>query len=166
MKIECVKEKFQSAISKAEKIVSKNINLPVLSCVFLETKGSNLVIRATNLDFGIETTIPVKKYSDGKICVPANILSSFLNNITDDNNISLEEKDGLLRIKTDKTEAEIKTYSPDDFPTIPTIDDGVVCKISSKDLQNGIKSVYYSSSTSSVKPELGNEFIYIQMMII
>jgi DNA polymerase-3 subunit beta len=48
----------------------------------------------------------------------------------------------------------------EDFPTIPTIEDGKVCKINTKELQNGIKSVIYSASTSSVKPELASVYVY------
>src|ERR1035437_5005982 len=119
MKIECVKEKLHLAVSKAEKIVGKNINLPILSCLLLETKGNNLIIRSNNLDLGLEISMPVKVEEQGKIAVPANIISSFLNNITDDKNINLETKENLLKIYTTNSQASIKTFSSEDFPTIP-----------------------------------------------
>ena len=80
MKIECIKEKLHMAVSKAEKVVSKNLNLPVLSCLLFETKGNNLIIRSTNLDLGLEISIPVKVEQEGKVAIPAQVLSSFLNN--------------------------------------------------------------------------------------
>ena len=160
MKIECIKEKLHIAISKAEKIVSKNINLPVLSCLLLETKGNNLIIRSTNLDLGLEISIPVKVEEDGKVAVPANIISSFLNSVSDDKNIFLETIDNVLKIKTQSSVANIKTLSSDDFPTIPLVDNDKTYKINSKDLVNGIKSVIYSSSLSSVKPELSSVCMY------
>ncbi len=162
MKIECVKEKLHIAVSKAEKIVTKNLNLPVLSCLLFETKGNNLIIRSNNLDLGLEISIPVKVEESGKVAVPANIISSFLNNITDDKNIHLETEENTLKIYTTNSEANIKTLSPEDFPTIPMIDGGKVSKINSKDLQNGIRSVIYSSSLSSVKPELSSVYLYAQ----
>jgi DNA polymerase-3 subunit beta len=160
MKIECVKEKLHIAVSKAEKVVGKNINLPVLSCLLFETKGNNLIIRSTNLDLGLEISIPVKVEEVGKIAIPANVISSFLNNINDDKNIILETVDNVLKVSTSTSEANIKTLSPDDFPTVPVIDSEKTCKINSKDLINGIKSVIYSSSMSSVKPELSSVYIY------
>ena len=71
MKIECVKEKLHIAVSKAEKIVGKNTNLPILSCLLFETKGNNLNIKSTNLDLGLEISIPVKVEEHGKVAVPA-----------------------------------------------------------------------------------------------
>ncbi|MFA6340772.1 MAG: DNA polymerase III subunit beta [Candidatus Paceibacterota bacterium] len=160
MKIECVKEKLHMAVLKAEKIIGKNANIPVLSCLLFETKGNNLIIRSTNLDLGLEVSISVRVLEQGKVAIPAQIISGFLNNSIDDKNVNIEVVDNILKIKTQTSEANIKTLPTDDFPTVPMIDEGKVCKISSKDLGNGIKSVIYSASTSSVKPELGSIYIY------
>ena len=162
MKIECVKEKLHIAVSKAEKIVSKNINLPVLSCLLFETRGNNLIIKSTNLDLGLEIKIPVKTEEEGRVAVPANVINSFLNNLNDDKNIILETKENLLKITTSTSEADIKTVPSDDFPTIPLIDSEKTYKINSKDLINGIKSVIYSSSLSSVKPEFSSVYLYTE----
>ena len=160
MKIECIKEKLHMAVSKAEKVVGRNTNLPVLSCLLLETKGNNLIIRSTNLDLGLEISIPVKVEGGGKVAVPANIINSFLNNINDDKSIVLETIENILKIYTPTSEVNIKTLSHEDFPTIPTLDSEKIYKINSKDLISGIKSVIYSSSLSSVKPELSSVYVY------
>jgi DNA polymerase-3 subunit beta len=160
MKIECVKDKLYNAVSKAEKIVGKNINLPVLSCLLFETKENELIIRSTNLDLGLEISIPVKVVESGIFAVPASVLGNFLSNINDDKSISLEIIDQILRISTPSSEASIKTFPIEDFPTVPMVDGGKTSKIHSKELQNGIKSVIYSASLSSVKPELASIYIY------
>lgn len=160
MKIECIKEKLHIAVSKAEKVIGKNINLPVLSCLLFETKGNNLIIRSTNLDLGLEISIPVKVEEKGKIAVPSNIINGFLNNLNEDKNIILETTENILKIHTQISEVSIKTLSSDDFPTIPVVDSEKTIKINSRDLTNGIKSVIYSSSLSSVKPELSSVYIY------
>lgn len=160
MKIECVKEKLHLAVSKAEKIVSKNPSLPILSCLLFETKGNNLIIRSTNLDLGLEISIPVKVENSGKVAIPAGVINNFLNNLTDDKNIILETVENTLKIQTPTSEANIKTHTIEEFPTIPMVDGEKTFKINSKELINGIKSVIYSSSLSGVKPELSSVYIY------
>ncbi len=160
MKIECIKEKIQYAVSKAEKIVGKNINLPVLSCLLLEAKGNFLIIKSTNLDLGLEITVPVKVLEEGKVAIPANIINTFLNNLNEDKNIFIETVDNNLKVYNSSNEAIIKTVPTDDFPTVPVIDEGKTCKVNSKELINGIKSVIYSASMSSVKPELSSVYFY------
>ena len=69
MNIECIKDKLAIALNKAERITGKNITLPILSCVLLEAHNSELTIKATNLDIGIEIKIPVKVIKEGKVAV-------------------------------------------------------------------------------------------------
>jgi len=160
MKTECIKEKLTVAVAQAEKIAGRNLTLPVLSCVLLEATKNSLIIRSTNLDLGIEITIPAKTSTEGKVAVPGNILSSFLNNTPYENNITLETTDtGVLKIITSKTSTSIKSVPSDDFPSIPEVSDEQSFKIKASDFVKGLKSVWYSSSVSSIKPELSSVLV-------
>src|SRR3954470_873606 len=101
MRIECVREKLAEAISKAEKITGKNLTLPVLSCLLFEAKGRNLIIRSTNLDLGIEITLPVKVEREGIIAVPGSIVSNFISHVAGAKNITLDAVDGNLKVITE-----------------------------------------------------------------
>lgn len=160
MKAECIKEKFCLAVSKAEKITGKNMTLPILSCILIEAKGGNLILKATNLDLGIEIKIPAKILLEGQVAVPGAILNSFLTNLSGDNNLSLDEKDGNLHITSSNSKTTIKSFPVDDFPTIPKVTDGKIYEMDSQNLVKGLKSVWYSASLSSIKPELSSVYIY------
>ena len=71
----------------------------------------------------------------------------------------LKNKDGNLLIKTKKSKIKLKGQPHDDFPTIPIVS-GISFEIESKKLIDGIKSVYYSSSVSDIKPEISSVFMY------
>lgn len=159
MKIECSKEKLQSAVSKTEKVTGKNMTLPVLSCILIEAKGNFLILKSTNLDLGVEIRIAAKIQKEGIIAVPGAVLNSFLSNISDSGNLNLEEKDGNLFISSSNSQATIKSQSIDDFPTIPKNKEGQVYEISSVDFITGLKAVSYSASMSSIKPELSSVYI-------
>lgn len=160
MKIECIKNKLEEAISKTEKITGKNLTLPILKCILLIAKDNLLTIRATNLDLGIEMSIPVKIKKEGVVAVPAGVLYSFLTNLSNEKNVSLEVKENKLVVSTSHTETQIKTYPYEEFPTIPIISDKKSITINSNDLILGLKSVWYSASPSSMKPELSSVHIY------
>lgn len=157
MKTECVKEKLTAAVAQAEKIAGKNLTLPVLSCILLEATKNSISIKSTNLDLGVEITISAKTDVEGKVAVPANILSSFLNSSQYDKNITLETtENGLLKITTERTSTTIKSLPADDFPSIPRVSEEQSFKIKGNDFVRGLKSVWYSSSVSSIKPELSS----------
>ncbi len=160
MKLECTKEKLWAAVSKAEKIAGKHLTLPVLSCILLEAKNNLLSVKATNLDVGVEIAFSVKIEEEGTIAIPGGILSGFLSNLHTDKNIKLETVKGNLFVSSAKTAITIKSVPHEDFPTIPRIADGTTFPIDAGDLLKGLTSVWYSSGTSSMKPELSSVYMY------
>lgn len=166
MKIECSQSQLAQAIGKAEKITGKNATLPVLGCVLLEAKDAHLVVRATNLDLGIEIKIPVKVHKEGIVAVPGNLLVSYISNIADEGPVVLESTSGTLLITTQTKETQIKTLPSEDFPDIPRIDQGKSFSIEAEQLISGFKSVWYSASVSSMKPELSSVYMYADSGII
>ncbi len=160
MKIECVKEKLEKSISKTEKITGKNLTLPILSCIFIEARGGNVYLKSTNLDLGIEISFPAKIIKEGKVAVPGNILSGFLSNLKEDATVIFEEKEGNLEIKAGKVSSLIKGQSAEDFPVIPKVSGINKFNIEPEDFIKGLKAVWYSSSPSSIKPELSSVYIY------
>ncbi len=161
MKLEINCKKLKDAVSLIERVAGKHQTLPVLSCILLEATKNNLTLKATNLDVGVEISIPIKSDGESTIAVPAHTISSFLSQIGDQNQIvSLDIVAGNVHIKTNKSKGVIKTVPPEDFPSIPKIQDGQKYQISPEDFLHGLNSVFYSASISSVKPELSSVYIY------
>jgi DNA polymerase-3 subunit beta len=160
MKIECVKEKIIDAIYKAEKITGKNLTLPILSHIYLEAKNSVCIIKATNLDLGLEIEIPVKVIEPGKATVPGTVFLNFISNLSGESKMVLEIINNDLFIHGQKTSTKIKTQPTDDFPIIPQIKDEKSFELDAKDFVRGIKSVWYGAAQTSMKPELSSVYVY------
>lgn len=159
MKLECSVEKIKNALSTVEKMTGKNLTLPVLSSILWIAEDKNLKLRATNLNLGIEYNIPAKIEKNGIIAIKGDILSSIFSNLPNDSFINFEKNNENLSIKTKNNNILLKSIPYDDFPTIPQVS-GDKFIISSKKIIEGIKSVYYSSAFSDIKPEIGSVYIY------
>lgn len=159
MKLECRITEIKNGISQAEKITGKNLTLPILNSVLLIASNKSLKLRATNLSLGVEIEIPAKIEKEGILAISGSVLSGIFSNISQNENIVLESVDGNLLIKTKKSQIKLKGQPCDDFPTIPRVT-GSSFEIDAKKLIEGIKSVYYSSSPSDIKPEISSVFIY------
>lgn len=160
MKITCVLEKLRSAVVKTEKITTKKASLPVLECLLLEVVDNALVIRSTNLDIGIEITVPVKVKKPGRVAVPATVLSQYLSNLPTDGSVELEHNSKTLTISGDTFKTEIKTHDDNEFPSIPSVNSGNETQISTSQITKGFRSVWYAASPSSMKPELSSVYMY------
>lgn len=161
MKLEIGLKKLKDAVGLVDRVAGKHQTLPVLSCILFDVTKNSITLKSTNLDVGVEVYIPVKSDSVGIIAIPAQTLSSFLSQINDLNqSVTLDVVSSNLHIKTTKSKGVIKTVPPEDFPSIPKVQDGQEYQISPEDFINGLNSVFYSASASSVKPELASVYIY------
>ncbi|MFZ2149943.1 MAG: DNA polymerase III subunit beta [Minisyncoccia bacterium] len=159
MKVECSVEKIKKAVSQVERVTGKNLTLPILNSILLIASGKFLKLRSTNLSLGIEIEIPAKVEKEGVLAISGVVLGGVFSNVSQNENVLLEEKEGNLLIKTKKSQIKLKGHSHEDFPTIPIVT-GTSFEIESKKLVEGIKSVYYSSSVSDIKPEISSVFMY------
>jgi DNA polymerase-3 subunit beta len=159
MKLECSIEKIKNAVSQVERITGKNLTLPVLNSILLIASGKSLKLRSTNLSLGIEIEIGAKIEKEGILAISGSVLNAIFSNVSQNENVYLENKDGNLLIKTKKSQIKLKCTPHDDFPTIPAVA-GTSFEIESKKLVEGIKSVCYSSSVSDIKPEISSVFMY------
>lgn len=157
MKIDCVQTKLSEALRKTERVSGKNTTLPVLSAVLLEVKGGQLFVRATNLELGIEVSIPVKADKEGIVAVSAQALSSYVSSLRG-KNVTLESDEKTLTVISEKQKATFNTFDHSDFPTIPQVS-GTSVLLQAQKLRVGIRSVVYSASVSSIKPELSSVYI-------
>src|SRR4051812_37627211 len=98
MNLSTTKEHLAEALGLAERIVGKKESLPVLSCVLLEAKGKTLMVRATNLEAGIEVSVPCNIESDGVVAVPSGVISQTIRSFSSDT-ITLREQDGNLSVE-------------------------------------------------------------------
>ncbi len=159
MKLECSIEKIKSALVTVDRITGKNLTLPVLGSVLWVATGKTLKLRATNLNIGIEIEVPAKIEKEGVIAIRSDILSSLFSVLSGDQMVSFELVNNNLSVITKSNTIILKSIPSEDFPTIPLIE-GEVLSIPASKFLEGVKSVYYSASTSEIKPEIGSVYIY------
>ena len=159
MRIECSIDKIKKALITVERITGKNLTLPVLGSVLFVAQGKTLKLRATNLNIGIEIEVSARVEKEGIVAVRGDILSSLFSVLQGDTQVKLELINGNLLVKTNTSTILLKSILHEDFPTIPTVI-GESFIMPTKKFIEGIRAVYYSSSISEIKPEIGSVYVY------
>ena len=157
MKIQTTKEHLLKAVQVTERIVGKKESLPVLSCILFDA-GSDLVVRATNLEAGIEAKVICDIQEKGLIAVPATILSQTIRSITNDS-ILLSTDEGNLVVQSKGTKTVIKAVPHDEFPQLSSGTKSKGMHVPREELLRSIESVIYAASPSMIRPELGSVYI-------
>lgn len=133
-------------------------SLPSLSTILIVADSNAVLLRATNLECGVEVSFPAKVTKSGTVAVSGAIFSGFMQN-NSGKMITVELVDTLLKLESDRAKASLKTVSSDDFPTLPRVSGDLSFTIKAPDLIRLLKSVSFCAATSTVKPELQGVYV-------
>ena len=81
MKITCLQENLAKGLATVGRAVATRSTLPILSNILLETDQRRLRLAATNLEIGVSCWIGARVEEEGRITVPARLLTEFVNSL-------------------------------------------------------------------------------------
>lgn len=157
MKLKLPQVVLVKALETIGRISTKHVTLPVLQCVLVIAEKGSIVLKATNLEIGIEIRVAGEVEEEGTIAVSAQTLLQSVQ-FLGDKELSFEVEEGVLRIEGVHTKVSIKTIPHDEFPTIHRINQSGVT-INAELFALGIKTAAFAASQTSIKPELGSVFV-------
>lgn len=160
MKIEVLKENLKNGLGVVEKIVGKNLSLPILDNVLISTEDNFLSLSSTDLETAIKLWILVKIVKKGKAVVPAKFLSSFVSLLPNDK-ITLEEKNQGLYVECRNFKNQVQGFNPEEFPLIPEFKDYEYLEIDNEKFCQGLSQIADVASPSQSRPEIsGIYFVF------
>ncbi len=165
MKITILKEKLIKGLNIVEKIIGKNLTLPILNNVLISAEENFLKLSTTDLELGISYWGLAKVEEKGKITIPVKTLSSFISLLREEK-ITIETKDKTLFLKGESYKTQIKGLEADDFPIIPETISETSLDIDAKLFSQGMAQVIDFCALTQVRPELSGVYLSFQKNII
>jgi DNA polymerase III subunit beta len=154
MKLTCTQENLKQALFILERVVGKQSSLPILSNILLETEQGQLRLSATNLEIGVSTSIGSKIESEGRITIPAKLLGNFVQNLSSDQIILLEQVGMQLILSSGNYTVKINGMDGKDFPIIPEYKGTDYIALQSSNFSQGLEKTLFCISTNESRPEL------------
>jgi len=155
-------KEFKKGLGIAERITGKNMTLPILDNVLIENDTEYLKISATDLELGIQWWGVCKTEKEGKIAVPARLLNQVIGSLSvSEETVNIKEKGLSLVVESSKKfKTNVKGFSSDDFPIIPSFFKDVFIEIDGRKMKEALTSVVDVSSISNIRPEISGIFMY------
>jgi DNA polymerase-3 subunit beta len=160
MKLICTQENLNRVVSNLEKIAGKQSTLPILSNFLLETEKGRLKISATNLEIGIIAFIGAKIEKEGKIAIPAKLLSNFIHNLPPGDVLELESDAEGLNIVSTTYQIKIKGLDGKDFPIIPEYKQEYFFSFPAQELKTALARLLFCVSSNNARLELTGVHIF------
>jgi len=159
MRLTVTQENLSRALATVSRIASSRGSLPILSNVLLRTENNQLLVAATNLDVAISETIGAKIKTEGSITVPARLMQDYVSSLPS-GTLTLEVVDSKLKLTTEHHNSSINGTPADDFPVMPTIENGDSLQISGSDLKSALQQVLFAASSDDARPVLTGLYLH------
>lgn len=163
MKFTITQANLSRGLSLTEKIVPRNTTLPILQNVLVrcEKNTGQVKLSSTNLEIGVEVTVPAKVEEEGSTTIPIRLFLALASNLPDEK-VEISEKNNEVTVRCKNYKANIRGQGSGEFPLIPGIEVTDALRIKTHDLCSAISSVAHSVSPLDVKPELTGVYAYFK----
>ncbi|MCH7511262.1 MAG: DNA polymerase III subunit beta, partial [Chloroflexi bacterium] len=155
MKISCLQEHLAKGLGIVGRAVALRSTLPITANVLLSSDGGRLKLSATNLEIALSCWIGAEVETEGAITVPARLLTDFVNSLPSEQiEMSLAQRSRQLKLVCARNQANIGGMDADDFPPIPTVEDGGSLELDPETLHTAISQVIIAAATDDSRPVL------------
>lgn len=151
MKFKCSSSKIKDVIDNAIKFTSQKNSLSINSNVLFENNNDELTVKATDGKMSFISTIPVNTITPGKICLYCDMLSSFLKNLSSEQELEFSDDSGKVAISDggEKLNVKIKTVDTENFPLINDFPETSFFSIPQSDFKSMIDKTSFAVSTDT-----------------
>ena len=155
MRLTSLQENLNRGLGIVGRAVATRTTLPITQHVLLATDGSRLKLSATNLEIAITTWIGAQVEEEGEITVPARLLTEFVSSLPHDSvELQTTAQGKGVELKCARVEAHINGSDANDFPPIPSVEQGIGVQVASKALREAIHQVVFAAATEDSRPVL------------
>lgn len=151
MRFSCEKALLQTAVTTASRVVASKSSIQALEGVLIEAEPSGLRISGYNLETGIVTQVEAQVSQPGSIVLAARLFSEIIRRLPDDV-VSVSAEGCNVHIACGPTEFDILGSSAEEFPDLPTVDEGGSLTVTQGALHSMISRVIFAVSTNESRP--------------
>ena len=161
MELRIAKSYLSQGIQIVSKAVPSKTTMSILECILIDASANNIRLIANDMEMGIETVVPGLILSRGIIAVDAQIFSSIVRKLPDDDVIIFTEGEKIT-ITCQKAKFTILGKDGTDFSYLPEIEKKNEVKVSQFTLRDLISRTIFSISGNESSGMMTGELLEIR----
>ncbi|MBC9785417.1 DNA polymerase III subunit beta [Heliobacterium chlorum] len=153
MEFSCSRGELLEAVNAVSRAVSSRATIPILSGIYMEALDDVLRLVATDMELGIEYTIPVKTVQTGSTVVNARIFNEMARRLPEGPiTFYISGETPALKVRYHGSELTLNTMNPQEFPLLPAILDGDHLILTQGQFKEMTRLVCFAASTDESRP--------------
>lgn len=162
MRFVITKNVFENVIAHMQPFLEKKDASSITSHIYLETTNSNLVLKATDYEIGIESKIEnITDSVDGKATVNGSNLLGIIKRLKNED-IIIESSGNNLIIKQNKSTFKLPMYDANEYPTLNKYENLKELSISTINFINSIRKITPAIDNNNPKFELNGALLDVK----
>lgn len=154
MDFEFLAENFDNVFPLLTRAISNNPPLPILLNFLIEAKKEGLFLSATDLEQGIQCSVPAKITIEGAVTVPGKQFAETITSIGRGKVRVTQEKDELIVITEDGNKITFQTIAKEEFPGLFEERGDKIVEMKAQDVRKTFSRLIFAVSSEDSRPEL------------
>jgi DNA polymerase III subunit beta len=157
MKLICAQTELNTHLSLVSRVVPSRPTHPVLANVLLVADADLQRVRLTGFDLslGVQTSFEAQVETGGTLTLPAKLLGDIVSRLPGGDVVLDNSSDeAIVALTSASGRYQVRGMSAEDYPELPTIEDGEVAYLSVDALVEGLRGSLFSTSADESKQVL------------
>lgn len=159
MEFKIKRNEFFGCISRAQSIIEKTSNMPILSTVLISSEKEHITVSATDLELSFQETIPAETISQGSAAIPGRKLFEIIKETKGQEFHVKKEENERIFISDGNTEFRLASLPAEEFPLLTEPENVNYSLIQGADLKDMIKRTIYTVTTENIGFKLSGTFV-------
>ena len=162
MRVTIERSNLLKSLGHVHRVVERRNTIPILSNVLLTAEGSELQLKATDLDLEIFEKAPAVVEQAGSTTVPAHMLHDIVRKLPEGAEVmlSMEEDGNSVKITAGRSRFTLQCLPPVDFPDITAGDFSHTFRLPAANLKNLIDRTQFAISTEETRYYLNGIYFH------
>jgi len=157
----CSQSDLAHGIATVERAVSTRENMAILEGIYIEASGDRLRLIATDLEMSIECYVPALVEESGSAVLGARVFSQMVRKLAGEQVAYASNGARTAEIVSGRSRFTVHTMDPDDFPSLPDVDDAEMWRIKQGVLKRMIRHTAFAAASDDSRPFLTGVFIEV-----
>lgn len=153
MKIHVNQDELLAGLLTVQRAISSKSTLPILSGIYMSAANGVLSLRATDLEIGINLTMPVEIVEEGATVLPARYLVEIVKRLpVIPLTVETEEASCLVKIIYGTSQVELNSFSAAEYPLLPEVEGLHTFQVNADLFSNALRHVLIAVSGDTARP--------------
>lgn len=162
MEIRVPRNELVAELAPMQGIVERKTTIPILSHLLLTARGDKLHLAATDLDVSLTSWCEADVRQEGGIAVQAKKLMEIVRSLSGDEVHLVQEEPRVLTIKAGRSRFKIHGLPPDDFPTLPVVEDSQQVEIPFAGFRRMVSKILFAVSAEESRFQLNGALLKLK----